>query len=175
MADTPTVDVQQPHVGQLVVMYLIDATSFGGALYAITPEVEGGFDVVWQGVTYTRFPIVATGFEVVGQGTQPNPKIKISSINKLFLSAIQTLGDLTGAKVTRKRTFAQYLDNGASPDPNKHFPDDIFFIHMKTAQNKVFIEWQLSTALNREGILLPRRQVLKDFGFPGVARTRSRR
>ena len=80
---------------------------------------------------------------------------------------------MVGAKVTRKRTFAKYLDDGPDANPNKHFPDDVYFIHRKVSQNKYAIEFELSTILNRESIVLPRGKYMKEGGtrvFPGINR-----
>lgn len=67
--------------------------------------------VLWKGNAYSALPIEADGFEYNGQGQLPRPKIRVGNI----LSTITTLlvlvpGGLEGAKVTRVRTLAKYLD-----------------------------------------------------------------
>ena len=73
-------------------------------------------EVVWAGNSYLRFPIDCSGFEFGSTGTLPRPKISISNIFGTMTAIMQdvnttTIGnDLNGAKFTRIRTLARYLD-----------------------------------------------------------------
>ena len=73
-------------------------------------------EVVWAGNSYLRFPIECSGFEFGSTGTLPRPKISISNIFGTMTAIMQdvnetTVGnDLNGAKFTRIRTLARYLD-----------------------------------------------------------------
>ena len=73
-------------------------------------------EVVWAGNSYLRFPIECSGFEFGSTGTLPRPKISISNIFGTLTAIMQdvnetTVGnDLNGAKFTRIRTLARYLD-----------------------------------------------------------------
>jgi lambda family phage minor tail protein L len=142
--------------------------------------------VIWQGNTYIPAPIQATGFENSSRGTLPTPILSISSQSEtgtdqlaLLRYEILKLGDIIGAKVTRRRTFAKYLDwdnfqvataesrlaelpDGYEPDPNAELPRDIYFIERKTAENKNTIQYQLSSILDLEGIKVPRRTIISD-------------
>ena len=75
---------------------------------------------------------------------------------------INDLGDPLGATVTRWVTFTDYLDDGPTPDVDEHFLSQIFVVERKKSQNKVFVEFDLSAAMDQEGRLLPARQVLRD-------------
>ena len=142
--------------------------------------------IIWQGNTYIPAPIQATGFENSSRGTLPTPILSISSQSEtgtdqlaLLRYEILKLGDIIGAKVTRRRTFAKYLDwdnfqaavsesrlaelpDGYEPDPNAELPRDIYFIERKTSENKNTIQYQLSSVLDLEGIKIPRRTVISD-------------
>ena len=142
--------------------------------------------IIWQGNTYIPAPIQATGFENSSRGTLPTPILSISSQSEtgtdqlaLLRYEILKLGDIIGAKVTRRRTFAKYLDwanfsatdsaprlaelpDGYEPDPNAELPRDIYFIERKTAENKSTIQYQLSSILDLEGIKIPRRTIISD-------------
>jgi len=142
--------------------------------------------IKWQGNTYIPAPIQATGFENSSRGTLPTPILSISSQSEtgtdqlaLLRYEILKLGDIIGAKVTRRRTFAKYLDwdnftaaisesrlaelpDGYEPDPNAELPRDIYFIERKTAENKNTIQYQLSSILDLEGIKIPRRTIISD-------------
>jgi len=72
-------------------------------------------EVIWQGNTYLRYPVQASGF-AFQKGQLPRPQMTISNTLSL-ISAVMlevnliTVGnDLTGAKVTRIRTLAKFLD-----------------------------------------------------------------
>ena len=73
-------------------------------------------EVVWAGNSYLRFPIECTGFEFGSTGTLPRPTITISNILGTITAIMQdvnttTVGnDLNGAKFTRIRTLARFLD-----------------------------------------------------------------
>jgi phage-related protein len=73
-------------------------------------------NIIWQGNYYLRYPVQATGF-AFQKGQLPRPQITISNTLSLMSSVMQEVNkevafgsDLTGAKVTRIRTFMQYLD-----------------------------------------------------------------
>ena len=73
--------------------------------------------VVWQGNTYLRYPVEASGF-AFQKGQLPSPQITISNALSLIsavmleVNLITAGNDLTGAKVTRIRTLAKFLDAG---------------------------------------------------------------
>ncbi len=67
-------------------------------------------EVVWQGNQYAPFPVQAEGFEFSGQGAIPRPTLTVANITSVLTALISSYDDLVGAKVTRKRTFAKYLD-----------------------------------------------------------------
>ena len=73
-------------------------------------------EVIWAGNSYLRFPIECSGFEFGSSGTLPRPTITISNILGTITSILQDVNtttagnDLNGAKFTRIRTLAQFLD-----------------------------------------------------------------
>lgn len=156
-----------------VELFTLDCTSLGGSIYRFTnhPSSAGG-PVYFGGNAFNPVPIASDGWDFSSTGTPPKPKLTISNANKTFLAAVLSLGDIVGASVTRVRTFAKYLDDGASPDSTKYIGPEVYIVEQKTGHNNEFIQWQLTSILDRFGMRLPRRQVLKDKGFPGVARTR---
>lgn len=126
-------------------------------------------------IEYVPAPITADGFESNGRGTLATPKLSIS-VNDAGIPALSQLkqklyqlGDLSGAKVTRIRTFAKYLNvenffgqelpKGFEEDTNLEFPRDVFYIDRKTNENKSFVEYQLASILDVEGLKLPGRIV----------------
>jgi lambda family phage minor tail protein L len=163
-------DIQKPAPGAIVELYVLDATSAGDDIYRFHSGLnELGANVVWQGVSYVAAPVKMEGFELRGSGTAPRPKLSVANIAGVLGAAVRASDDLVGAKVTRKRTFARYLDavNFAAgnpiADPNVHFNDDVYYIDRKSSENRVMIEWELVSALDLVGTKLPRRQIIANI------------
>ena len=84
--------------------------------------------IVWASNEYLRFPVQASGF-AFQRGKIPRPKITISNATGLMSSILlevnntTTGNDLTGAKVTRIRTLARYLDAINFADQNNPTAD----------------------------------------------------
>ena len=108
-------------------------------------------EVVWNGNNYQRFPIQCEGFEYTGTGTLPRPIISVSNILGTLTTIMQdvnqtTVGnDLNGAKLTRIRTLARFLDAAnfpgnsnpfGTPDPDAEFPREIYTIDRNVQNNK---------------------------------------
>lgn len=155
----------------LVELFTLDCTAFGGSLYRFTPHFADGGTIAFGGNTYTSLPIYSEGWEVSANGTQPRPTLSVSNVNQTLLNAVITLGDIVGAKVTRVRTMAKFLDAGSSPNSNAFLRPDIFTIEQKIAHTNEVISWQLSSVIDKFGTKLPRRQITTST-FPGVGRQR---
>lgn len=75
-------------------------------------------ELVWGGQAYRRLPIEAEGFEYKGgkTGTLPRPTLRISNLFGTVTAILNEVNeatpgnDLTGAKLTRVRTLAKYID-----------------------------------------------------------------
>lgn len=133
-------------------------------------------DIFWQGDRYTAAPIVASGFELTTKGSTPTPKLTMVSNDEaidLFATLrqkIRELGDIVGARLTRIRTFAKYLDynnfpnpasrpKGFAPDPYSEFPRDIYYVERKSMENKTVVEYELTSIFDVQGVKLPGRVV----------------
>lgn len=135
--------------------------------------------IYWQGNEYIAAPIQITDIEYSGDGTLPQPKLAItvsdSGISELsrLKSYLRQIGDLVGAKLTRIRTFAKYLDAQnflqdqvnftVDPDPYAEFPRDIFYFDRKSREDKNTIEYELASILDVEGVKLPGRLVVSNI------------
>jgi phage-related protein len=90
----------------------------GDPVYRFTSNVNGSNAVWWQGKGYQPLPVDAEGFEVPSDGRLPRPKLRISNPSGLLSSIVAVNYDFHGCKVTRKRTFAKFLDDKNFPDNN---------------------------------------------------------
>ena len=139
-------------------------------------------ELIWDGNSYQRFRVKAEGFEFTCKGQFPRPKFTVSNalgtITALMALVNQTTSgnDLTGAKFTRIRTLARYIDAAnftggtnpfGTPDTSSKLPDEIYFIDRKLSENRDFVEFELVSELDLLNLRLPRRQVTRDL-FPGV-------
>ena len=138
--------------------------------------------IVWAGNEYLRFPVQATGF-AYQRGQLPRPTLTVSnmgspSISAILLTVNQTTAgnDLTGAKVVRIRTMARFLDaanfSGATnpfgtPDPTAEFPQEIYYIDRKKAENREIVSWELAAVFDLAGIRSPKRQCTRSL-FPSI-------
>ncbi len=155
--------VQNSSLGKFITLFQLDLTNLGGEISYFTAGPLDGAAVLFDGNSYVPLPIQADGFEWSGKGSLPTPKIKLANINGLLVSTIIQYSDLVGGTLTRIRTFDRFLDTGAEPDPTAIFPIDVYRVERKSNQNKVFVEWELSASLDQEGVMLPFRQVIRDF------------
>jgi lambda family phage minor tail protein L len=148
--------------------------------------------IIWRGKTYYPAPIAAEGFEASTKGVLPQPSLTIASQSEtgadqlaLLKHEIKKFGDIIGSKVTRRRTFAKYLDRrnflaasqgllnaagagnttlpqGYEPDPYAELPIDVYFIERKQTENKNVLTYQLSSVLDMEGTKIPKRVIVSD-------------
>ena len=168
--ETITVEIQKLEPSAIVEMFELDGTAFGGEVmrfHAGTNKLNQ--NVVWQGNSYTPFPLQASGFDYSGNGQLPRPKMTVSNVTGAITLLVLTYDDLLGAKVTRKRTLAKYLDavnfpGGVNPtaDPTAEFVDEIFFIDRKVTENRELVEFELAAAFDVAGVKLPRRQIIQN-------------
>ena len=138
-------------------------------------------EIVWAGNTYQRFPIQAEGFQY-GKGQLPRPTLTVSNalgtITAILLNINTTTpgNDLTGATVTRIRTLARFLDAVnfpsnvnpyGTPDATAEFPQEIYKIDRKAAENRDLVQFELASVFDLVGIRAPKRQCTRS-DFPSI-------
>ena len=138
-------------------------------------------EIVWAGNSYQRFPIKAEGFQY-GKGQLPRPTLTVSNalgtITAILLSVNSTTtgNDLTGATVTRIRTLARFLDAVnfpsnvnpyGTPDATAEFPQEIYKIDRKSAENREIVQFELASIFDLAGIRAPKRQCTRS-DFPSI-------
>lgn len=164
-------EIQSLSPSALVELFELDATNVGGdeiiRFHAGTNSLVQ--PIVWQGNTYVCLPAEAEGFDLSSKGTLPRPRIRMADAGGLIGSNAKKSDDLVGCRVRRIRTFAKYLDainfpGGVNPtaDPNQYLPFDVWFVAQKTSANGFIIEWELESAFDFQGIMLPFRQVIQN-------------
>ncbi len=137
--------------------------------------------IVWAGNEYLRFPVKAEGFQY-GKGQLPRPTLTVSNalgtITAILLNvnATTTGNDLTGATVTRIRTLARFIDAVnfpsnvnpyGTPDATAEFPQEIYKIDRKAAENREIVQFELASVFDLAGIRAPKRQCTRT-DFPSI-------
>jgi len=130
-------------------------------------------DIVWNGQAYLAFPIEAIDFAYNGTGQLPRPKMRVSNIFGTITAILLSLPDgLLGAKVTRVRTLARYIDGVnfpggtnplGTPDPTAEFPREIYYIDRKASENRDVVEFELAAVFDLAGIRAPKRQCIANI------------
>lgn len=138
-------------------------------------EADSPGPIIWKGWTYSPWPIEASGFEYNGKGSLPRPSVKVGNVNGAISEIMMTINqfnpgnNLAGATVKRIRTLARFLDarnfaGDVNPfgttDESLELPREIYVIDRKVAETRDFVEFELASALELGGFLLPRRQCL---------------
>jgi lambda family phage minor tail protein L len=130
-------------------------------------------ELVWASNSYLRFPIEAEGFEYSGNGQLPRPKVRVSNIIGTITALLLSLPDgLEGAKFTRIRTLARYIDGAnfpgatnpyGTPDPTAEFPREIYYVDRKVIETRDVVEFELAAAFDLAGVRAPKRQCIANI------------
>jgi lambda family phage minor tail protein L len=151
---------QKLEPGALVELFIVDLNPIGtNQVWNFCPSGSADFG----GVHFTFADVQADGFEWSGQGPLPQPIIKLANATRFVSGIAAQYDDLIGAKLTRIKTYAQFLDDGAETDGAAMFAPEIYTFEQKTKHTKFQVEWKLAAAMDQQGIQLPARTVIRDF------------
>ena len=143
-------------------------------------NVNANGEIIWQSNTYLRYPVEASGF-AFQKGQLPRPQLTVSNTLSLLTAVMLEVNevtagnDLTGAKVTRIRTLAKFIDaanfsGGSNPygtPANNEFPREIYYIDRKSVENRDIVTFELASVSDLAGIRLPKRQCTRAL-FPSI-------
>lgn len=146
----------------IVSLFTIDASSMGGPLLHFVQGSENNGKLSFGGIEYQPVDVEFTGLETSGAGALPTPTIRISNIDGLASALVSTYGELLGCPIYRIRTYTRFLDGQEDADPEAFFGPDIFRFERKASENSVYIEWELSAAIDQEGKQIPGRSVIRN-------------
>lgn len=174
----PVSDLQQPAPSAIIELFeiqLFTAIHGENTIYRFHngTNLTNSGQITWAGNGYQRLPIEAEGFEYAGTGSLPRPTIRVSNLFGTITAILLALPNgLEGAKLTRIRTLARYLDAvnfpgsvnpWGTPDSTAEFPREIFYISQKTQENRDVVEFQCAAAFDLAGVRLPRRQAIANI------------
>jgi len=149
-------------------------------------NMKDSLDIVWQSNTYTRIPVKADGFKYTGKGKLPRPTLTFSNLLGTITAILQltnqttAFSDLAGAKVTRRRTLARFLDEANFPsnvnpykvgsvDPTAELPREVYFIERKAVENRNIVSFEMVGSFDLFGVGAPKKLVTRaDFAGVGT-------
>lgn len=159
-------DVQQGWHSAIIEMFDIDLSSITGDIndvFYFTNQVKPDeTKIQWKGITYEPLPLISSGYEKNTTGQIAQPTLTVSNLLGTFTEVVNSFDDLVGGKVIRRRTFAKYLDGEPEADTLQEFPIDIFYIERKTEETVFSVTWQLNSAMDLEGLQVPRRVITQN-------------
>ena len=127
--------------------------------------------ITWQGIEYLPLPAEMEGFETNANGRIARPRIKISNKDYIITDLLLQYNDLQFSKLIRKRTFIKFLDNINFPNGNPwgqqdftaELSNDSFVVSQKLAENKLFVEFELTSPLDIDGLDVNNRKILSNY------------
>lgn len=118
----------------------------------LSPYRNGTSNIVFGGKEYIWADIRMGALSTTAGGTLMQPTLEFmagSPADSLLILAIQ--GGLRGMTVIRKRTYATFLDGGATPNPNA-FHNTSLFVNGLDSQKNTSITLKLTPGYGIEGI-----------------------
>lgn len=152
--------------GSEIKLFNLDATMIDPAAGELNFHGHPHDDIItWQGVEYHPWAVEISG--LAKQGDRPaQPSLSVGNVGGAITSLCLLYDDLVGAVVTVKSTLSKYLDavnfpeGNPTADPDEAFPDEIWFIDRKDHEDRNLVKWTLASALDFNGVLLPRRVIV---------------
>lgn len=165
-----TAEIQKLAPSAVIELFVLDLSIFNEGVVRFHAGTNQLLErVVWQGEVYQPFPVQVEGFELNGNGQLPRPKMRVANVTSVITALVLAYQDLVGAKLTRKRTLAKYLDavnfpGGVNPSADSHaeFAQDIYTIDRKSRETRDVVEFELAASFDLEGVSLPRRQIVQN-------------
>lgn len=160
-------DLQTTAPGVYVVLYELDLTTKGGTVQRFTPMVNNTglasamTPVLFDGNAYTPIPIVAKGFEKSAKGQVARPTLQVGNVTNIWTQLLRDFGGLRGVPLRRIRTLSKFLDDGSEPDAGQVLPIEEYVVARKTQHNKFTVEFELRAAIDIEGIVIPKGNLLR--------------
>lgn len=104
-------ELQSLSPSAFVELFELNLAKVGGGIERFCSTLNPkGEDVVWQGNRYSRMPIAASGFDKSSAGALPRPTLRVSNVGGGMGAFARENRYFEGCKLTRKRTFARFLD-----------------------------------------------------------------
>ena len=155
-------DEQRADIGTVVELFEIDASALGGQPHRFVPGPWNGAPVTYRELVYTPTPVTLSGLGHAPGGAAVRPTLRLSRLNATVAGAVLGAESWQGARLTRLRTLARYLDGQPGKDPNRHWPAETWIVDRLASANRTEVVWELASPLDLEGRTLPGRRIVRD-------------
>lgn len=116
---------------------------------------------------YDAMPIMMDGVEANADGASNRPTLTVANVSSLFRGLLDdeefTFEDLIGTRITRRQTFAKYLDGGSEAANPFEFPIRTYLIDRISSETSVGVTFELAAPFDVSGIKLPNRIVVGKY------------
>jgi len=153
---------------------------FNDIEYARLPIEASGFEYNGKQLPRPTLKIsnilgtITTILLTLPQGLEGAKVTRIRTLRQFIDNTNFTGGEILledGSNILQEDGTAINLESGinpfGTPDPTATFPDEVFFIDRKAAENRAVVEFELAASFDLQGVRLPKRQILPQ-DFPGV-------
>lgn len=157
-------DLQSLSVDAPISLWTVDNSINGGSIYRFHSANQTGLssDILFNGITYTAAPVMVRGVEETSSG-KPRPTMIVGTQAAIELGLLTDPSGLLGAKATRIKTLAKYLDDGASPDPTSVYPSVSYFVEQLSEFTDTLATYRLADPTELPGVKLPRQRMLANL------------
>lgn len=156
-------DIVSLEPGQLWEGYEVDASALGVGTLRFHGYQRLG-PIFWQGQEFAPWPVEGRGFARTSD-RPPTPTLSVGDKEGAISVLCMFYDDMVGAKLTRHRTLARYLDAanfpGGNPtaDPNEYMSPEVWYIERKSGEEEDKVMFELVGA-DLGGLKLPARQII---------------
>lgn len=150
--------------GELIELFILDLEPINVSVqYYFSPTRVLNYTIRFGGEEYAYAPMSFTGIERSLTGDPPNPKVLLPNTNKFATALVTQYDDLVGARVTRMRTYKDFLDDEPLADPTAYISKDIYTIEQKLHLGNTFGEFSIRPLYALDNKFLPGRTCHKDL------------
>ena len=155
--------------GVLVDLWELDLRPLGGEILRYCNLMnELSQPVIWKGQAYQGLPIQADGFESSGQGAGNRPKVTLANVYGTVTGLSEQFGQLIGAEVWRRQTYARFLDaaNFAQGNPQADPAQEIvskYLVERMVSLTAESAQFELAAPSEADGAVIPARLMLHDY------------
>lgn len=114
--------------------------------------------------SYSALPVQFSGIELHSDGAQDRPTVSIANVTGFFNTEVNSAAgavfkneDFIGKKFIHRQTLEKHLGTGSATTAPIELPRRVYLIDRVAAENSVIVTFELSSPMDLEGIVLPRR------------------
>lgn len=116
---------------------------------------------------YTALPLILDGIDFQSDGALARPTITVANVTNVFQNALDdknfSFEELVGKRITRRRTFANYIVGGADAANPYELPEATYIIERIAARNNTSVTFELTSPFDVNNVQLPGRVVIGKY------------